>query len=39
MAGATEKINEAGALLVGGHSIDDDTLKLGFSVTGLTQPE
>ena len=38
MAGATEKINEAGALLVGGHSIDDDTLKLGFSVTGLTQP-
>ncbi len=38
MAGATEKINESGALLVGGHSIDDDTLKLGFSVTGLTQP-
>jgi selenide, water dikinase len=36
MAGATEKINEAGALLVGGHSIDDDTLKLGFSVTGFT---
>lgn len=39
MAGAVEKINEAGALLVGGHSIDDDTLKLGFSVTGLTHPE
>lgn len=38
MMGATEKINEAGALLVGGHSIDDDTLKLGFSVTGLTNP-
>ncbi|HEX7022430.1 MAG TPA: selenide, water dikinase SelD, partial [Trueperaceae bacterium] len=35
MAGATSTINEAGALLVGGHSIDDDTLKLGFSVTGL----
>jgi selenide, water dikinase len=39
MAGATEKINEAGALLVGGHSIDDDTLKLGFSVTGFTHPK
>jgi selenide,water dikinase len=35
MAGATERINTAGALLVGGHSIDDDTLKLGFSVTGF----
>lgn len=39
MAGATAKINEAGAFLVGGHSIDDDTLKLGFSVTGLTSPD
>ncbi|HEX7003377.1 MAG TPA: selenide, water dikinase SelD [Trueperaceae bacterium] len=35
MAGATERINAAGALLVGGHSIDDDTLKLGFSVNGF----
>lgn len=35
LAGATERINTAGALLVGGHSIDDDTLKLGFSVTGF----
>jgi selenide,water dikinase len=39
MAGATEVINEAGAFLVGGHSIEDDTLKLGFSVTGLAHPE
>ena len=39
MAGAVAKVNEAGALLVGGHSIDDDTLKLGFSVTGLGHPE
>jgi selenide,water dikinase len=38
MAGATERINAAGALLVGGHSIDDDTLKLGFSVTGFVDP-
>ena len=39
MAGAVEKVNEAGARLVGGHSIDDDTLKLGFSVTGLAHPD
>ena len=35
MAGASERINAAGALLVGGHSIDDDTLKFGFSVSGF----
>lgn len=35
MQGAIDKIHEAGATLVGGHSIDDDTLKLGFSVTGF----
>ncbi len=39
MAGAVAKVNEAGAQLVGGHSIDDDTLKLGFSVTGLAHPD
>lgn len=35
MAGAMSKISEAGACLAGGHSIDDDTIKLGFSVTGF----
>ncbi len=39
MAGATDTINQAGAFLVGGHSIDDDTLKLGFSVTGIAHPD
>ena len=39
MAGALEVIHEAGAHLVGGHSIEDDTLKLGFSVTGLGHPD
>jgi selenide,water dikinase len=38
MAGALETIDAAGAHLVGGHSIEDDTLKLGFSVTGLAHP-
>lgn len=35
MAGAVAKIEEAGACLAGGHTIDDDTLKLGFAVTGF----
>ncbi len=39
MRGATRTLNEAGARLVGGHSIDDDTLKLGFSVTGVVHPD
>lgn len=37
MWGAIEKIEEAGACLAGGHSIDDDTLKLGFSVSGFVK--
>jgi selenide,water dikinase len=39
MAGALEIIHAADAHLVGGHSIEDDTLKLGFSVTGLVHPD
>ena len=39
MQGAVRTLNEAGARLVGGHSIDDDTLKLGFSVTGVAHPD
>lgn len=37
LQGACEVISEAKASLVGGHSIDDDTLKFGLSVTGLVQ--
>ncbi len=33
--GALEKIHESGACLAGGHTIDDETLKLGFCVTGF----
>ncbi len=39
VAGALSKITEAGAVLVGGHSIDDDEPKFGLSVTGLVHPE
>jgi selenide,water dikinase len=35
LQGACDVIAEAHASLVGGHSIDDDTLKFGLSVTGL----
>ena len=37
--GGLAKIREAGALLVGGHSIEDPELKYGLSVTGLVHPE
>ncbi len=37
--GGLEKIKEAGALLVGGHSIEDHELKYGLSVTGLVHPD
>lgn len=39
LAGGLDKIKEAGALLVGGHSIEDDELKYGLSVTGTVHPE
>lgn len=39
MQGASDKVNEAEANFVGGHSIDDDTLKFGLSVTGFVHPE
>ncbi len=37
--GGVAKIREAGALLVGGHSIEDAELKYGLAVTGLVHPE
>lgn len=39
MQGASDKIAEADANFVGGHSIDDDTLKFGLSVTGFVHPK
>lgn len=39
VAGALNKITEAGAVLAGGHSIDDPEPKFGLSVTGLVHPE
>jgi len=39
LAGGLDKIHEAGALLVGGHSVDDTELKYGLAVTGIVHPE
>lgn len=39
LQGGSDKIREAGALLIGGHSIDDAEPKYGLSVTGIVHPE
>lgn len=39
LGGGLDKIREAGAVLVGGHSVDDNELKYGLSVTGTVHPD
>ncbi|MFZ0879962.1 MAG: selenide, water dikinase SelD [Candidatus Acidiferrales bacterium] len=39
MRGGLSKMNEAGAAVLGGHSIRDDELKFGYAVTGLIHPQ
>ncbi len=39
LLGGLEAIQEAEALLVGGHSVDDPEIKYGLSVTGTVHPE
>ena len=38
LRGGNDKIEEAGAVVVGGHSIKDDELKYGVAVTGIVDP-
>jgi selenide, water dikinase len=38
LAGAMETLGQAGVALVGGHSIKDDEIKLGFAITGVIDP-
>lgn len=38
LAGAMETLAQAGVALIGGHSIKDEEIKLGFAVTGLIDP-
>lgn len=39
LAGSSDKVKESGAVLVGGHSIDDQEPKFGLSVTGTVHPD
>lgn len=39
LRGGLDKLHEAGALLVGGHSVEDSELKYGLAVTGVVHPD
>ena len=39
LLGALDKITEAGAVLAGGHSVEDDEPKFGLAVTGIVHPQ
>ena len=39
LRGGADKVWESGALLVGGHSVDDPEPKYGLSVTGIVHPD
>lgn len=39
LAGGQSTMREAGVTLTGGHTVDDDELKYGLSVTGLVEPD
>ncbi len=39
LAGAVAKLDEAGVAMVGGHSIKDEEIKFGLSVSGVVHPD
>ncbi len=39
LQGGLDKTHEAGAFLVGGHTVNDEEMKYGLSVTGLVNPK
>jgi selenide,water dikinase len=39
LRGGADKVAEAGAVIMGGHSIEDDEPKYGLAVTGIVHPE
>lgn len=39
LKGGYDKVKEAGALVVGGHTVEDDEPKYGLSVTGFVHPD
>ena len=38
LSGGLDKLREAGVILVGGHSVEDQELKYGLSITGIIHP-
>jgi len=39
LRGGLDKVQEAGAILVGGHSVDDPEIKYGLAVSGIVHPD
>ena len=39
LRGGLDKMREAGVLLIGGHSVEDNEIKYGLSVTGVVHPD
>jgi selenide,water dikinase len=39
LAGGADKIHEAGCVVIGGHSVSDEEIKFGYSITGTVHPD
>jgi selenide,water dikinase len=39
LAGGADKMHEAGCVVLGGHSVNDDEIKFGYAVTGTIHPD
>lgn len=39
LRGGQKTMNEAGASVIGGHSVDDSEIKIGYAVTGIVDPQ
>ena len=39
LRGGAEKVKEAGAIVIGGHTVNDDEPKFGLAVTGMVHPQ
>ncbi|HCA42024.1 MAG TPA: selenide, water dikinase SelD [Bacteroidetes bacterium] len=39
LSGGSDKINESGAVIIGGHSVDIPTILYGMAVTGISNPK
>ena len=39
LAGGQKAMNEAGVVVIGGHSVDDKEMKFGYAVTGVIHPD